>query len=415
MQNLKLTDLIDISVLQKIQNAFSDFTQMAALIADENGTPITEESHFTRFCTDLTRQSPIGYERCKECDRNGGMKTLKYGTPSVYQCHAGLCDFSAPIIVDGCYIGCIMGGQILTKPLDEDLIRLRAAEYGIDENVYLAAAREITIKSEEDVYKAADFLFEVAQCISEMAYKNYKALKASRSLEKSACTQASFIIDMSSELRKNMKNWILMAANAVESNNIDTIRDITKTFIDEGRAFLSSIEDTVEYAKMTDGEIELIEEEYNVRESFEKILRDDELKNTGNIAFEISDNVPDFMFGDIGRIGQAVNRLLLHMHNIAPDGELAVKVSCPHCSYAAELKIEIGITGASISPEKIYGANNSFNNRYKYFTEISSDDIGLTVTGRIIKQMHGSVSAVENENSSLGFVISVPQLEVSAG
>ena len=49
MQSLKLTELIDISILQKVQDSFSEYTHMASLIADEKGVPVTVGSGFTRF------------------------------------------------------------------------------------------------------------------------------------------------------------------------------------------------------------------------------------------------------------------------------------------------------------------------------------------------------------------------------
>ncbi len=413
MQSLKLTELIDISILQKIQDSFSEYTHMASLIADENGVPVTVGSGFTRFCMDLTRSSELGYNRCMECDRMGGVSSLKSGKPAVYQCHAGLCDFSAPIIVDGCYIGCLMGGQILTKPVDEELIKARAAEYGIDEQQYLAAAREIHIKSETDALEAATFLFRLAEIVSEMAYKNYMALKASKSLEIAACSQASYIIDMNSEIHKSIKSWINMAERIPDCDNPVYIDEIVATFVKEGQQLLASIEDTVEFAKMTDGEIELFEEEYVVRDAFRKLISDSELENAGEIKLTISDNVPESLFGDMGRISQAVVKLLQRMKNVAPEGELLLNVLCPHCSYAAEMEIRIGTTEQVAAEDEINGANNSFGNKNKYFNVNDLNDIGLTVTGRIIKQMHGTIKAVENENSSIEYVIRVPQLAVS--
>ena len=177
-----------------------------------------------------------------------------------------------------------------------------------------------------------------------MAYKNYQALKTSKSLEKAAVSQASYIIDMNSELHKNIKSWIYMAGCIAESDDITQIREIVSTFIYEGQQFLSSIEDTVEFAKMTDGEIELVEEEYNVRDVFDKLVNDEELSGLGKINLNISENVPVNMFGDTGRISQAVIKLLQRMKSIAPDGDLLLNVLCPHCSYAAELEIRIGTT-----------------------------------------------------------------------
>ena len=40
MKDIKLTDLIPPNILQQFQDGFSKFTGMAALITDENGTPV---------------------------------------------------------------------------------------------------------------------------------------------------------------------------------------------------------------------------------------------------------------------------------------------------------------------------------------------------------------------------------------
>ena len=55
MAEFSLTDLIDVSVLQQIQDGFSQYTGMAALTTDADGVPVTKGSGFTAFCMDLTR------------------------------------------------------------------------------------------------------------------------------------------------------------------------------------------------------------------------------------------------------------------------------------------------------------------------------------------------------------------------
>ena len=46
LDNLKLTDLIDVETLQSIQDGFSNTTGMAALITDADGTAVTRGSNF---------------------------------------------------------------------------------------------------------------------------------------------------------------------------------------------------------------------------------------------------------------------------------------------------------------------------------------------------------------------------------
>ena len=60
---LKLTDLIDSKVLQKIQDGFSDLTGMAALTTERDGTAVTTGSNFSDFCMKYTRCSELEWQR----------------------------------------------------------------------------------------------------------------------------------------------------------------------------------------------------------------------------------------------------------------------------------------------------------------------------------------------------------------
>ena len=413
MQNLKLTDLIDISILQKFQDAFSKFVQMSSLTADENGVAITEGSNFTRFCNDLTRKSELGCKNCEECDKLGGINALKNGKPTVYRCHAGLIDFAAPIIVDDCILGSFMGGQVCTKPIDEDFIRRKAVEYGIDEEAYISAARDVKLKDEDEVQRAAQFLTELAEIISEMAYENYKALKNSRKLEKAACSQAAFIIEMNSDLQKNIKSWLLMASHAAESGDMQVMKEALETLMTQAPKFLASIEDTVEYAKMTDGGFELDEEEYNVRKLFGELTQKASVEYKGETTLQIDSSVPEVLFGDAGRIRQAVVKLLRSSYALASDGKLSIRVSCSDCGYAVVPEIRVSNTGGTLTSEKVSDVNETLESKHQYLNSESWENIGLTVTGRIIRQMHGTISAEKNESSGFDFVVKVPQLNIS--
>ena len=49
-EEMYITDLIDIDVLQKIQDSFSSMTGMASIISDNYGVAVTNGSNFCDFC-----------------------------------------------------------------------------------------------------------------------------------------------------------------------------------------------------------------------------------------------------------------------------------------------------------------------------------------------------------------------------
>ena len=148
---MHLTDFIDVDTLQKMQDAFSEMTGIAAITADANGVAVTEGSCFTDFCMNYTRNSASGGIRCAQCDKAGADLVLKKGEPMTYYCHAGLLDFAAPITADGKLIGCFIGGQVLTEPLEPEYVKRIAKEINVDPDEYVKAAEKIRVMKQEEI------------------------------------------------------------------------------------------------------------------------------------------------------------------------------------------------------------------------------------------------------------------------
>jgi len=183
MNSVKLTDVIDVRMLQKIQDAFSKAVGMAALCTDTEGA-VTKGSGFTHFCMDLTRRSKVGAERCNKCDLMGGDEALRTGHPAVYTCHGGLCDFAAPIIVNGKHLGSMIGGQVLPEPPDEDNFRKIAREIGVDEDEYVNAVRKIKVVPRSQIDAAAELLYLVANSLSEAGYHKLMIAERNKDVDK---------------------------------------------------------------------------------------------------------------------------------------------------------------------------------------------------------------------------------------
>lgn len=161
---MKISDFMDLQKLQNIQDQFSDATGLAAIATDAEGNYITEGSNFTDFCMKHTRNSEEGLKRCVKCD------TECKGT---YFCHAGLMDFASDIVVNGEKVGAIIGGQVLPAEPDEEEFRRIAEELSIDPGEYIAALRQVPIRSEKSIRAAAAMLSDVINQVVNLAYIKY--------------------------------------------------------------------------------------------------------------------------------------------------------------------------------------------------------------------------------------------------
>ena len=416
MEGLQLTDLLDVNVLQQIQDSFSRFTGMAANTTDENGTPVTKGSSFTHFCMDLTRKSPLGSKRCEQCAKTGALFALREGKAAVYSCHTGLTDFAAPIMVEGKFLGSFVGGQVRTGPIDEHYIKETALELGIDPEEYLAAAKETTLTDKESVEKAAQFLFEIAQAYSNLAYQNYLTLQKSNKLERVARSQSMFLMDVSEDIQENMKEWLDSVNQAMASRNTDAIMQLVQKIDSGGKEILANVEDAIDYIRLSDGTVELVEGKYQIRDCIKNAL-DYTITLSGHenlkVSTTISPTVPEFLLGDSSRISQIISKICQTIQHFTDCNRLSLHVSCYKESYATMLQFQIKDLDKIIDDANIESIRQYITNDKLYLDCMNEKALGLTMMRLLVHQMSGFISLEQSPDGALYSVIRIPQLEVS--
>lgn len=239
LKTIKLQDVIDVEFLQNFQDNFAEALGVASITVDISGNPVTKPSNFTDFCMKYTRGSDVGNKRCMECDRKGGEEAAKTGKPSIYDCHAGLVDFGAPIMLEGKQIGTILGGQVLTGPPDEEYYRKIAQEIGVDPDEYILALSKIRQMPRKSVEAAANVLYLVANTLSKVWYQQNKIkdmagaindsmVHISATMEELAAS-ANDVSNNQSTLNGEIKNV------SIVSGKINEVMDFIKEIADETR------------------------------------------------------------------------------------------------------------------------------------------------------------------------------------
>ncbi len=211
---MKLTDFMDMAQLQKIQDAFSDATGLAAIAVDNEGNYITKGSNFTEFCMKHTRGCAEGAKRCQKCDVEG---------KGVYECHVGLRDFSIDIILDGEKLGSVIGGQVLPSEPDEEKFTAIAEELGIDPKAYVRAVKKVPVRPEKSIHAAATLLEDVINRIVKQEYMNateYKKIRVWEQEIANATETVAAIKQNTKELEAIASKQTIMALNA----SIETAR-----------------------------------------------------------------------------------------------------------------------------------------------------------------------------------------------
>mgnify|MGYP001576860214 CR=1 FL=1 len=166
----KLKEIIDVSSLKDIQDKFAKIVGLSTVTVDEDGTPVVTASYFTKWCS-LIRSSAEGYRRCKHCDSVGGTTAMQAGKPFIYNCHTGLIDFAAPIIVNGNYLGSMLCGQVTSTSFkNKSIIDVNKLSYelNLSKNDLLDALAEVPVVDYEKILVSADYLFLFSNFIAKM-------------------------------------------------------------------------------------------------------------------------------------------------------------------------------------------------------------------------------------------------------
>lgn len=411
---LLLTDLIEIEILQKIQDAFSELTGMAALTTDTNGVAITEGSGFTDFCMKYTRQSKLGCQECEQCDRKGAEQAQKDKKSCFYYCHAGLIDFAAPIIANEELIGCFIGGQALTEKMDEEKLRQTAERYDINPEEYIEAAKKVTIVPQEKVDHAAKFLYVVAEVLSRIAYRGYQDYLSRREMEGVSQMKSDFLANMSHEIRTPMNAVIGMSEMALREEMTPSARNYIHQIKSSSEALLRIINDILDFSKIESGKMTITEVDYEPMSIINDMVNiimtrigDKDVEFTMNIPMDL----PLELRGDNIRMKQIIVNLANNAVKFTQHGEVHLDIRYEYISDdVVDLCVDVRDTGSGIKKSDLPKLFQSFQQvDSKRNRNQEGTGLGLAISKQLLLLMGGDVEVDSEYGKGSVFSLHLPQ------
>lgn len=138
------------------------------LIYEQNR--LTQSSNNSILCSEYIKKNKSWCERCFACHYEKESLAKKKREAIIYKCYAGFSCFSIPIFIDNSYLGCIIGGQVLTEYKDENHFRKIAKELSISERIILEASKNIKMFTDEEFEVIAKSMEIIANSIAKIAY-----------------------------------------------------------------------------------------------------------------------------------------------------------------------------------------------------------------------------------------------------
>jgi len=412
--DLELTDLIDLKTLQRIQDDFSEMTGFASLITDENGDTVTEGSYFSRMCREYTRKSPVGCERCRKCNKMGVKLARKSGKLVTYTCHAGLNNFAMPIMAGEKLVGCFIGGQVLTKEPDLELMRKVASEIGVDPGKYLEAAGQISIVEQKEMNQTLEIINIIADILSDMAYNKYLVYYANIEVEKSAKMKSDFLANMSHEIRTPMNAVIGMAEMALREELPMAAREYITQIKEAGKSLLAIINDILDFSKIESGKMDITPVDYepmsmiyDVANIVQTRLKEKDVE----LILEVSPTLPNKLIGDNIRIKQILLNLANNAAKFTQKGQILLKVDYAKVApREIEMQVSVKDTGIGIKKEDMARLFQSFQQvDSKRNRNIEGTGLGLAISKQLLTLMDGNIWVESEYNKGSKFSFILPQ------
>lgn len=159
-----------LNLLKHHLSTFSLATGTNVGLAALDGTALfPQRTKFPRFCQ-LMGSDPLGAHACRRAAVESVKYALEFGSPYIYRCHAGLIEWSIPVVVDGICLGMVIGGQVAMWDLDDtavDEIQQRIERIGLQAEDLDEMIRSIPVLSPSRVQAVATTLsFAIKHLVS---------------------------------------------------------------------------------------------------------------------------------------------------------------------------------------------------------------------------------------------------------
>ena len=277
-------------------------------------------------------------------------------------------------------------------------------------------------------------LLLLANDVSEFKAAELALLRATQLAEDASRAKSEFLANMSHEIRTPMNAVIGLAQLALNHTDDPTLREYLRQMFDSGSALLRLINNILDYSKIEAGELDLENNEFELRELAESVARMFRLtaRSKGiDLSVTVAANVPDRLSGDSIRLNQVLVNLVGNAVKFTATGGVELRIDRVDNEIAAEtgadgadgsprcrLRFAVIDTGVGIADahlprlfQPFVQADGSITRRF------GGTGLGLSISRRLVLLMGGDITVDSKPDSGSRFQFSLefPVLDAADG
>ncbi len=307
----------------------------------------------------------------------------------------------------------------LYKPMDqryEYFLDFEKQEFE-EGGMHFAVHRTLLQKEEKEIQ---GYLIEVRDITEK--YEKIKMMNELMNEAKMAnVAKSTFLTYMSHEIRTPINAVLGMDEMIIRETEDPTVIEYAENIQTAGKTLLSIINDILDFSKIESGELEIVEEQYELKDVLQNAERMVLPRLEGrDIAYEmiIDPSIPRILLGDANRIQQAMINLLTNAAKYTQAGKITARVEYEKREPSIHgpeilLRFSVQDTGMGIKKEDLQKLFKSFQRiDEEKNRNIEGTGLGLTITQKLIHKMNGEISVESEYQKGSTFTLEIPQVVI---
>ena len=236
---------------------------------------------------------------------------------------------------------------------------------------------------------------------------------ALRAAEAANRAKAEFLANMSHEIRTPL-NAVIGMAELLNTTALSAAqREFTDTIRTSGDALLAVLNEILDFSKIEHGQFELEHAPFDLRECLRTAIEIAGPPAAGRglrLGFEVADDVPARILGDVTRLRQIVVNLVSNAVKFTEQGEVSIRASRRVSAKGGPLlHLSVRDTGIGIPPDRIDRLFQAFSQIDASTTrKYGGTGLGLAITHRLIELMRGRIWVESTPGSGSDFQFEIP-------